>query len=84
MAKVADWSHVGRPGDCLFFRVYIHYLVGAKYVGCISTGLASVFSVDLCGCMSIPRNLVSWGGMDPGSIPASSVTSVAGALGTPA
>ena len=53
-------------------------------MGCISTGLASAFSVDLGGCMSIPRNIVSWGRMDPGSIPASSVTSVAGALGTPA
>ena len=60
-------------------------LVGAKYVGCNCTGLARALSVDSSGCMSIPRNLVSCGSVDPGSILAvSSVTSVAGALGPPA
>ena len=53
-------------------------LVGAKYLGSICTGLVSVLSV-ICGVwMSIPRNLVSGGEMDPGSTPPSAMTSVAG------
>ena len=54
-------------------------LVGAKYVGSICAGLASVLPVVSGVWMSIPRNLVSEGEMDPGSIPPSAMTSVAGA-----
>ena len=54
-------------------------LVGAKYVGSICAGLASALPVVSGVLMSIPRNLVCWGEMDPGSTPPSVVTSVAGA-----
>jgi hypothetical protein len=59
-------------------------LVGAKYVGSICTGLASALPVVSGVLMSIPRNLVCWGEMDPGSTPPSVVTSVAGAPWEPA
>ena len=59
-------------------------LVGAKYLGSICAGLASALSVVSGVLMSIPRNLVCWGEMDPGSTPPSVVTSVAGAPWEPA
>ena len=58
-----------------------NWLVGAKYVGWVCTGLASAFSWVSRGGMSIPRNLVCSGRKDPRSSPISSATAVAGAKG---
>ena len=84
-AVAVDLSQTKANTMQMYYRCWTHLqVVGAKYVGCICTGLASVLSVVSGVWMSIPRNLVSGGRMDPGSIPPSTMTSVAGTLGAPA
>ena len=68
----------GRHGKSVMNKIH-NDLVGAKYLGSICAGLASALSVVSGVLMSIPRDLVCWGEMDPGSTPPSVVTSVAGA-----